>query len=545
MEQVSSDSENTSESSRRGRSERPDRPDPRDVVDGRDFADNLMGSGRMDPETSLPLPDEDTGPRSPSQASEESIFLGKDPAMVDTDDSLPEPVTQSDDDAPPGKEIRDRAEVIGTSTRWAAGWALRFLVMAAALAVLGYALSGIWTGLLPVILAIIVCTVLWPVARLLRKIHFPASLASLTSIVLFFAVLGGVIAAVAPSVSNQIPQLVDRGAEGVEQIQSWVAGPPLNLQSDQIDNMIDQATSWIQDQTDQITQTAITGVSTVTSGLITLFVMLVLIFFFLKDGEKFLPMIRRISGRRVGWHLTEVLTRCWNTLGGFIRTQAIVSFIDAFFIGIGLVIMSVPLAGPLAILTFFGGFIPIVGAFTAGALAVLVALVANGFTTALIVLGIVLAVQQIESNVLQPILQSKAMKMHAVIVLLSVLVGSALFGIIGAFLAVPLAAMVIEVFRYMGDLTDLATGEKTSSDIKFATASGQQTGQQREEAAQRWQDWKKALTSSESGEPKPFGRLLAPLLPDDKNDDNNDKDQDKSNGNTDDRPSDDSTSKQS
>lgn len=530
MVHVSSDSENTNESSRRRPSGRPDRPDPRDVVDGRDFADNLMGSGRMDPERSLPLPDEKTGPRSPEEASKDSLFLEDDPAMSQPDEN--KPVLQSDDDTAPGKELRDRAEVIGSGTRWAAGWSLRLLVMAAALWVLGNVLSGLWIGILPVVLSIIVCTVLWPVVRLLLKWKFPAALASVSTMLLFFAALGGVIAAIAPSVSNQIPQLVDRGTEGVEQIQSWVAGPPLNLQSEQIDNMIEQATSWVQDQTDQITQTAITGVSAVTSGVVTLLIMLVLTFFFLKDGTKFLPMVRRVTGRRVGWHLTEALTRCWNTLGGFIRTQAVVSFVDAFFIGIGLVLLSVPLAGPLAVITFFGGFIPILGAVTAGALAVLVALVANGFTTALLVLGLVLLVQQLESNILQPVLQSKAMKMHAVVVLLSVLVGGGLFGIIGAFLAVPVAAMVIEIFRYMGDMTDLATGEKSSSDIEFATAMGAQTGQQREEAAQRWQDWKESL-KNDSGEAKPFSRLLAPLLPDDKKDSNDDK------------PSDDSTSKQS
>lgn len=534
MGRVSSDSKNTNGSSGQNKSDGPNSPDPRDVVDGRDFADILMGSGRMDPESSLPLPGEDPAPvKSPAEASRESIFVDGDPALSHPDEDVGP--LQSDENAEPGKELRDRAEVIGTSARWAAGWSLRFLVVAAAFWVLGRALSGVWTGILPVILAIIVCTVLWPVVRLLRKGHLPNALAVLLTIILFFAVIGGIIAAIAPSVSKQIPQLVDRGAEGIEQIQNWVAGPPLNLQSDQIDNMIDQATNWVQDQTDQITQTAITGVSAITSGAITLFVMLVLIFFFLKDGEKFLPMVRRVAGRRVGWHLTEVLTRCWNTLGGFIRTQAIVSFIDAFFIGLGLVIMGVPLAGPLAIITFFGGFIPIVGAFTAGALAVLVALVANGFTTALIVLGIVLAVQQLEGNVLQPVLQSKAMKMHAVIVLLSVTVGGGLFGIIGAFLAVPVAAMITEVFRYIGDLTDLATGEKHSADIAFATSAGQQTGAQREQAAQRWQDWKKSLTTDDSGEPKPFSRFLAPLLPDDK---------DGKDG-KDDKPSDDSASKQS
>ena len=166
-----------------------------------------------------------------------------------------------------------------------------------------------------------------------------------------------------------------------------------------------------------------------------LLLMLVLSFFFLKDGDRFLPWLRKYTGVKVGWHLTEVLMRSWNTLSGFIRTQAIVSMVDAVFIGLGLVILGVPLAPVLAVLTFFGGFIPIIGAFTAGALAVIVALVSGGLTKALLALGLVILVQQIEGNVLQPILQSRSMGLHAAIVLLAVAVGGTLFGIIGAFLA--------------------------------------------------------------------------------------------------------------
>ena len=201
-------------------------------------------------------------------------------------------------------------------------------------------------------------------------------------------------------------------------------------------------------------------------------------------------MVRRVTGRRVGWHITEALTRCWNTLGGFIRTQAIVSFIDAFFIGLGLFILGVPLAGPLAIITFFAGFIPIVGAFTAGALSVLVALVGNDFTTALIVLLIVIAVQQLEGNVLSPVLQSRAMNLHPVVVLLSVTVGGGLWGIIGAFLAVPVAAMIAEILRYIGDLTDLSTGEKRAEEINFATEDGAKGAERNEDAARRWREWR-------------------------------------------------------
>jgi predicted PurR-regulated permease PerM len=487
-----------------GSGDGPDPVDPRDNNGGRDFADFLMGTGPRDPENAIPLPDEqgsllETRAEGPGDA---------DPRLLPDMDAVTDGDADNNGIPDSSEEVRDRSEVIGTSLRWFSGWCLRFLVIAAAATVLWVGSAKIWSGILPIILSVIVCTVLWPLVRVLRRWHFPNALAVLASILIFFGVFVGIIAAIAPSVVDQAGDLVDKGTEGVQQIQDWFAGPPLNLQSDQIDNAIDQATNWVQNQTDQITQTAISGVSAVTSAVVTLFVVLVLTFFFLKDGEKFLPMVRRVSGRRVGWHITEAATRCWNTLGGFIRTQAIVSFIDAFFIGLGLVILGVPLAGPLAIITFFGGFIPIVGAFTAGALAILVALVANGFTTALIVLAIVLAVQQLEGNVLSPVLQSRAMKLHPVVVLLSVTVGGGLWGIIGAFLAVPVAAMITEILRYIGDLTDLSTGEKSADEIEFATESGQLTGASSERAALRWRRWRESGNRGST-----FSRFLAPLLP--------------------------------
>jgi predicted PurR-regulated permease PerM len=164
-------------------------------------------------------------------------------------------------------------------------------------------------------------------------------------------------------------------------------------------------------------------------------------------------------GHPAGAHIGEVLQRMWNALGGFIRTQAIVSFVDASLIGIGLLVLQVPLAGVLIVITFLGGFIPIVGAFVAGALAVLIALVSNGFTTALIVLAIIIAVQQLEGNVLQPWLQAKSMDLHAVIVLLAVTLGGSLFGITGAFLAVPAAATIAVILRYLNEQVALRAGE--------------------------------------------------------------------------------------
>ncbi|WP_295642671.1 AI-2E family transporter [uncultured Corynebacterium sp.] len=503
----------------------PNKRDPRRDPSGRDFADFLAGSSRMDTENNLPLPDdheansdsrisareelEDLTPGLPvaGQKDSEKSTSRSDELMTEVDSSATESAqphesgtahSLSKDEKKAAKdqaeatvdeglrpELRDRAEVIGSSVRWFAGWCLRFIIMGVAAYVASIVFAKLWSGILPVLLSLIVCTVLWPVVRTLRKFKIPNGLAVALTIVGFFALIGGIFAAIAPSAVDQSRRLATQANDGIGRVREWLQGPPVNLQESQFEDAVNQATEWLQQKSGDIASQAAAGASATLSALVTLFIMLVLTFFFLKDGEKFLPMLRRVTGRRVGWHLTEVLTRCWNTLGGFIRTQAIVSAIDAFFIGLGLVILNVPLAGALAILTFFGGFIPMIGAFVAGALSVLIALVAINVQTALIVLAIVVAVQQLEGNILQPLLQSRAMDIHPVIVLLSVTLGGTLFGIIGAFLAVPVAAVLAVIFRYMGDLTDLATGEKTAQEIKFVTTAGSLTGRQSEEAAMR------------------------------------------------------------
>ncbi|WPF65961.1 MULTISPECIES: AI-2E family transporter [unclassified Corynebacterium] len=372
-----------------------------------------------------------------------------------------------------GEHITDRSLIIGRDGRWLAGWALRFIILVVAGVILWRGMGMIWVGLLPVLLALIICTVLWPPVSFLRKRRVPAALATILTMVGAFAAVIGIFSAIAPSVAKQIPELVNRASDGITHLQGWIQGPPLNLDLGEFDGVMQEVTSMIQSQGSNIASGVFSGISSASSAVVTLVMALVLTFFFLKDGTRFLPWLRKHTGGNVGWHLTEVLSRSWNTLAGFVRAQALVSFVDAFFIGLGLVLLNVPLALALAIITFFAGFIPIVGAFTAGALAVIIALVSNGLTNAIIVLVLIIAVQQIEGNVLQPIIQSKAMNLHAAIVLLAVTVGSALFGIIGAFLAVPVAAVFAVWFRYHSEMVALRAGEITIDDIQIATAQGE------------------------------------------------------------------------
>jgi len=173
-----------------------------------------------------------------------------------------------------------------------------------------------------------------------------------------------------------------------------------------------------------------------------------------------------------------MFTRMWSTLGSFIRVQALVSLVDAVLIGLGLAILGVPLAVPLAVLTFFASFVPIVGAVAAGALAVVVALVSNGPTTALFVVGVIVVVQQLEANVLQPFLQGKSLELPAAVVLLSVTIGGVLFGISGAFLAVPVVATAATALRYLDQQVALRAGETVAAEVPNETAAGARIARQ-------------------------------------------------------------------
>lgn len=362
--------------------------------------------------------------------------------------TMPEPAAKS-----------ERTAAIGAGVATLAQWALRLILIAIGTYIVGFVLGRLWVIVLPVFLALILATVLWPPVAFLRRKGWPPALAALTVVLGALVVLVGVIAVITPPVATQIEDIAARASDGLTTVQEWLTGPPLNLSEEQISNARQAVTDRLQDSASAIASGVITGVTAVGTALVGLFIVLFLTFFFVKDGPKFLPWLRRSVGERAGRHLDEVSRRCWRSLGGFIRSQAAVGLIDAVLIGLGLLVLGVPLVLPLMVLTFLGGFVPIVGAFIAGALAVLVALVTEGFTTALIVLGIVLAVQQIEGNVLQPMLQGRSLRLHEGVILLAVAAGTSLYGVTGAFLAVPVVAVASEVFRYIGEQLDDKAGQ--------------------------------------------------------------------------------------
>jgi predicted PurR-regulated permease PerM len=304
------------------------------------------------------------------------------------------------------------------------------------------------------VLGLLLTTVLWPAVRYLRAHRWPPALAAAVVLLTFLALLVTLGVLVVPPVVGQVGALTSQATAGLEQVGRWLTGPPLNLGEEQIGDAIDGVVKALQANAQNIAGYVVTGATSVGSGILNAVLALVLCFFFLKDGPRWMPWLAAQTGPRAGFHIAQLSERSWRTLSDFIRQQALVGFIDAFFIGLGLWILGVPLVLPLSVLTFFAAFIPIIGAVVAGAFAVLIALVDDGLTTALIVLGIVLVVQQLEGNVLQPFIQGRGLSLHPAVVILAVTAGSSLAGITGAFLAVPVAALIAVVYRYARDQLD-------------------------------------------------------------------------------------------
>ncbi|MFC8125729.1 AI-2E family transporter [Streptomyces sp. NPDC057302] len=341
---------------------------------------------------------------------------------------------------------------------------VELLLVLVAAAVALWVVGRMWSVVWPLIVGLLLTTLTWPVAQFLRRRGWPAALAASVVTVLFLLVAAGIVALIAVPVASESGELADGVADGVEKLREWASGPPLNIDDAQISGGVDSATAGIKDSVGSVVTTLFTGVSTVVNGVVTAVLALFLMFFFLKDGPRFLPWLARQLPGRLASDVPILAARSWDTLGSFVRSQAFVGMIDAVLIGLGLWILDVPLVLPLAVLTFISAFVPIVGALFAGFVAVLIALVSNGLTDALIVLAIIVVVQQLEGNVFQPMIQSRGLGLHAAVVLLAVTLGGNLAGVVGSLLAVPAAALIAVVWDYLREQLSDPPSEPASDD---------------------------------------------------------------------------------
>ena len=331
----------------------------------------------------------------------------------------------------------------------AAGYAWRFLVVVAAAFVAMQVIAELRLVILPVIAALFVTALLAPLAMRLRNRGWHPILATWVVMLATIALFVGLVMALAPSVADELDELGSRVQEGFDRVLVYLAQSPLDLSEAEVDRYIDQAIEQLQQNRDRITSGLLTGATKIAEFVTGFFLALVLIFFFVKDGPAMFEWFESQFPARNRRHVRAIGERVWASIGGYLRGIAITALVDATLIGIVLVVVGVPLVIPLIVLTFIGAFFPLVGAVFAGAIASLVALVTEGVGDAAIVAAATLVIQQVEGDVLQPVVMGRAVRLHPVVILLALAAGAILAGVIGAFLAVPIAAVAATVGNYV------------------------------------------------------------------------------------------------
>lgn len=326
---------------------------------------------------------------------------------------------------------------------------LQALLLLAVVAIIVVVMVRLRLVVVPTLIAILVAAAVSPLVRILSSRGVPRGLAAWIALLTGLGVLGLVGWAVVAGVQGEWDELRDSAIEGLAELRDFLVSGPLPIDAQQIDQAQTAAVDALSGSA--VRTGAVEGAVVAAEVVAGMFLAVVVLFFLLKDGPKIWQFfLRPLSGDRLV-RMERVGERGVDVLGGYVRGTAIVALVDAVIIGVALVILGVPLALPLALIVFLGAFIPLVGATVAGALAALVALVANGPFTALIVLGVVIAVNQIEGDVLAPIVLGRAVALHPLAILLALTAGAILAGVIGALLSVPLAAVVWSAVRAWND----------------------------------------------------------------------------------------------
>lgn len=371
------------------------------------------------------------------------------PAATVVDEELPPP-------PPPSTTSRDDAEV-PHALRIAAAWSWRLIVIGLVAWALLRIVGTIRIVIIPLAIALLLSALLAPAVGWLLRVRFPRSLATGVVLVGGLAAVVGTLTLVVNEFVKGVPELSEKSSQGVRQIQEWLKTGPLHVSDSQLDRYIDEGQKWVGDNTDRFTDAATTISGTLAEVLTGLLLVLFATFFFLRDGNRIWRFLVRLLPVAARWRVDDAGRAAWGTLVAYVRATVLVAFIDAVGIGIFLVIFDIPFAFPLAALVFLGAFIPIVGAALSGGVAVLVALVDSGPVTALIILGVVIGVQQVEGHVLQPLIMGRAVAIHPLAVIIGIAAGVVLAGITGALVAVPLIAVLNTAIRRLAARTVPAT----------------------------------------------------------------------------------------
>lgn len=380
--------------------------------------------------------------------------LSQEPALTQEPDQSQEPSQPQEPGAARTSKRNETqiAEDIPYGVRIAAAWAWRIGLLLVVGGALVWLLGRVSFLIIPIMVAALLAGLLYPVVAWLRN-GLPNGAAVAITVLGFVGLIAGALALVGRQLVSGFAELWQESLAGIQTIQTWLAEGPLHLTAAQIDQYIRDATTALQNNSSSILSGALSFGSTAGHFAAGLVLALFILIFFLLEGERIWGFLVRLMPRQARAATDGAGRRGWTSMVNYTRIQMFVAFVDAVGIGIGAAIIGVPLALPLSVLVFIGSFIPVVGALVTGAIAVLLALVANGPVNALIMLGIVLLVQQLESHILQPLVMGKAVALHPVAVILSVAAGSYLAGIPGALFAVPLLAVANSAIRYIAART--------------------------------------------------------------------------------------------
>jgi predicted PurR-regulated permease PerM len=398
-------------------------PEPADVGDAEapeDSSDPPLGS----PEPGAP--DLDSAPGTVSGPPDPTSPEGGRPRPAEPAAPAARRRSGAEDDVPYG-------------LRTAAAWSWRLIVVLAGGYLLLHAVAAIAVVVVPVIVALLLAALLQPGAAALVARRWRPALAAFAMLLVGLAVVAGIITMVVQQVSAGFADLTDQVTKGLEQIRDFVVDT-FPVSQRQIDDGLTSVQDFFSGSQQELASGALTTVATVGEVFTGLLLALFTLFFFLKDGRSIWLWLVGLFPGDARAYVDEAARRAWRTLISYVRATVAVALMDAIGIGIGLAILGVPLVIPLAALVFLGAFIPIIGSFLAGSVAVLVALVAVGPIKALIALGVVVAVMQLEGHVLQPLLLGRAVHVHPLAVVLSIAAGLLIAGIFGALIAVPVVA---------------------------------------------------------------------------------------------------------
>lgn len=348
----------------------------------------------------------------------------------------------------PGGTEHERRVGVPFVLAGAAAWSWRLLVVTAAAALVGFVLIQLYVVVVPVVLALFLAAVLEPLVARLRARRWPPALAASAVFLGMLAVVVLLLVWIGSSVAGQFEDVGDQLDEAVVDAKEWLQKEPFKLTAQRVDELERDVREAVRAAGGGVARQAASRAQTAGEVLGGIVLLLFTLFFVLKDGFRMADWIRERVPAAYREETVALTTRARNVMRQYLVATALTGLIDGVLIGVALALLGVPLVVPLAVLTFLGGFIPLVGATVAGIVAALVALVTKGVAVALLVVGATILVQQIEGNLLQPLILERAVRLHPLVTVWAVGAGIVLGGLLGAFLSVPAVAIGVGIASY-------------------------------------------------------------------------------------------------